>query len=437
MTDTDTRTVQSNIIQEQGSNGYIFLGLIWLAFLLPSKYWGAFNFIIGHTNLSEMAIIAMPFVYALYPRNDAIVSETKYLRMRKAIFIFFGLILLVNIMQFLIYSGAIKDYILANRSLVPLFVSLALIYMGPRIKSRLLILNIGLCLSLSFAISLLYVFFNLEFTPIFSTELDEEAFEIFAAGRVGNINADYSYLSVYILVLASVYWKYIKKNVLFIVLMASCILGIFVNYMTFNRTFMIISPLMIAFFAYRYFNLRTIMTVIIMVCSSFIFIYYIYTINDIIRYQVDNRIIYTAQSKERFLTSAYYDNRDVLYMSYLEAGEKYFPLGVPPTATVTERYHRGRFLSYNTTDISLLNVFLRFGIITAILFILIGTLFYKYIASKKLENSPVINKIIQLSLLYSLPFMALASFNIDLFVGHYSVLFISILFVSIQKSPQL
>ena len=417
---------------EQGSKGYIFLVLIWFAFLLPAKNWGAFPFIVGHTSLSELAIIAMPFVYALYPQNDAIVSNATYSVLRKAILLFFGFSIFINILQYLIYGGSGMDYFRENRPLIPMYVSLILIYLGPRIKSKLFLVNFCLCLTASFIISLSMFLLDIEFTPFFRTDFDKEAYEVISQGRLYNVNGDFAYLSLSLLVGIGIYRKSLKRLWFFPTFILCCLICLIVAYLSFNRTFIFISLFMLLFFSVRFFSMQTNLIVLVCIILAITTMYFAFNLVEPVRTQIENRLVIPSQNREAFFKSFYYGNRDILYMDYSEVINKFFPIGVPPTVSISEKYLRGQIVSQNTSDISLLNVLFRVGIIPLIIYILIWKMFYKYISAMKVSDTKPIGKTLQLSLLYSLPFMALASFNIDLFVSHYSILFIVFFFLSIS-----
>lgn len=411
-------------------NGYLFIFLMWIAFLSPVPYWSAFPFIIGTTNLSELAIIAMPFVYALYPRNKAIPSRTKYRFLRKVILLFVVFSIFINILQFLTYGGSIIDYVRANRHLIPLFVALTLIYLGPRIKPKLLLANLFLCLSVSFIISMIYFFADLDFTPFYATNLDEEAYEVFRGGRLGNINAGFSYLAVGVLAGVNLKKKDLHSVYLYWLSVFVCLLSIVMLFLQFSRTGIGIILLFILFLNIRFFSVRiSIITILTLITAVYV-LYNAYNYSEVVQRQVESRIISALQGQDELLDSVYFNNRDILYEDYWKAGKKYFLIGVPPTVPITLKYDKGELKAVNLSDISLVTVFLRLGLVTSLIYFSIFVLFYKYLLNIDASKILPWSRVMHFALLYSFPFIVLASFNVDILARHYSILFVALFFLA-------
>jgi len=429
----DYSTTNSDIFDEKVSKGYLFIALIWLAFLLPVTAWSAFPFIIGHTNLSELAIIAMPFVYSLYPRNNEIWSSATHSHLRKAILLFFTSVILVNFSQYFFYGGRLSEYFLANRPLIPLFASLALIYFGPRINTKLLVINLCLCLFFSFIISLAFFFLEIGFKPFFYTELDEEAFEIVRQGRLYNVNGAFSFLALGISYGIIKHKEQINPKWLRYVILLCALFSIFVAVLAFNRTFLAIAILFFIYLIIRHFNLQTNTFLMLVAILSISLSYYAYSSDFEVRSQVDRRIFIPLESREALLSSVYYNNRDVLYMDYLDAAKKYSYIGVPPNDILSERIIAGRSVSVNVSDVSLITVLFRFGTLSLIIYLFVFVCYYRYVKNMFLTNTNGLSNTLCFSILVVLPFMFMASFNIDILARHYSVLFIALLTLAITK----
>jgi len=365
---------------ERGCKGFIFLILIWIAFILPRPYWSTIPFFIGHTNLSELAIILLPFVYALYPINKEIVTSKEYILLKKTILVFITLFICVNVIQYLAYGGSILDYIRVNHFFIPLYVSMMLIYMGPRIDSKLLLMNLLLCLSFSYFLSLLWFFFDIEITPFFAGSRVKEDFEILREGRIANVNSGFAYIALVILFLISSYRKHLQiKPLLFNALLGCCMLSLILQFLSFNRTFLLISIFFLFFINLKYFKFRTIVITLCLVSSIGASLYFVYNHSEAVQKQVEQRIFAVMQGQDALLGSVYYNKRDILYQDYLKAGEKYYLLGVPPNVAVTEVFVDGEYRVVNVSDVSLITIFLRVGIIPFFVYIIFGIVFYKYI----------------------------------------------------------
>lgn len=410
-----------------GARGSLFLALLWIAFLLPNIHWTAFPFIIGHTNLSELALILMPFVYALYPRQRAVWYTKK---LQYAILGFFLFSILNNLFQMAIYGGTITEFFRVHRSLIPLYIAMAIIYLGPRVRPKLLLANLAACLSISFTISIVFFFFDLDFHPLFHAEIDEEAYEILLDGRLYNINAGFSYLALGLMVVILFFRQKLKPKKLVWLLLLACTLSIFTTVLTFNRTSLVIFALFFVLVVPFFFRLRVVFYMMIIFLVIILMGIYSYKHFDFVQRQVDSRI--TIPLREGvILESVYYGKREYMYESYLSLGKKYFLIGVPPQMPWFTVFRKDRFLQVRTSDISFVTVLLRNGLLPLLFYFCIGGLLYRGLWKMRIQITDGWSLSLTRSLIITIPIMLIVSFNIDILSRHYSVLLLAFLFVAI------
>jgi len=413
-----------------GARGKLFLVLIWFAFLLPNAHWTSFPFVIGHSNLSELALILMPFVYALYPRQSASLYTKK---LKYAILGFFLFSIFNNILQKLIYGGSIIEFFRVHRSLIPLYVAMMLIYLGPRVRPRLLLYNLAACLSFSFIISLIFFIFNLDFHPLFPAEISDEAYEIFVKGRLYNVNSGFSFIALFLIVNMIPLRHKLKPKKMASILLMTCTLSIIVNVLNFSRTFLIVSILFFLTVFPFLVKFRYVGYVLILIFTLIFITNYVYKKYDIIKYQIDKRIINPIKEKE-LLESVYYGTRENMYENYLSLGKKYFFTGVPPEVPFYSTFIRGDYLDIRVTDISFVTVLLRNGFLSLLFYLYFFFLLYRNLWKNKYRKmSNYWSFLIYRTLLVAIPFMIIASFNIDILARHYSVVFISLFLISLTK----
>jgi len=413
-----------------GAKGKLFLVLLWFAFLLPNAHWTSFPFVIGHSNLSELAMILMPFVYALYPRQSASWYTKK---LKYAILGFFLFSIFNNILQKLIYGGSIIEFFRVHRSLIPLYVAMMLIYFGPRVRPRLLLYNLAACLSFSFIISLIFFIFNLDFHPLFPAEIRDEAYEIFAKGRLYNVNGGFSYIALALFVnMVSLRHKLKSKKLVFILFTAST-LSVVVNVLSFNRTFLIVSILFFVTVTPFFVKFKSVVYIWILILALVFFVNYVYKNYEVVKRQINQRIINPIE-EETLLENVYYGKREYMFENYFSLGKKYFFTGVPPKVSFYTKFIRGDYFDVRVTDISFVTVLLRNGLLSLLFYLYFWYLLYRHLwKSKYRKISNDWSFLIYRTLLVAIPFMIIASFNIDILARHYSVVFISLFLISLTK----
>ncbi|MDY6949977.1 MAG: hypothetical protein SWE60_00560 [Thermodesulfobacteriota bacterium] len=408
------------------ATGGLFLVLLWAAFVLPKANWAAFQFVVGHTTFSELSLILMPFIYALYPRQRAF-WHTKQLR--TAIVAFFASCVFCNLAQYLLYGGSITSFCRVHRALIPLYCAMALLYLGPRIRPKAIIGNLGACLSVSFLISLVFFFFDIDFTPFFNAELTEEAYELIRSGRLYNVNAGFGYVALTIIAAFCYYRKKLPKRQSNWLLLFASALSVLASILTYNRTFLVILPLLIAASLLTFFRLRVAFYFILGMCFAVLLGLYGYYQYDRVQRQVDQRIILPLKHQE-ILENVYYGKREVLYEGYFDLAKEYALTGVPPDVPLAVVGFQSREVV--TTDISFATVLLRNGVFSFMAYLWAGFLVYRNLWKIKDRKEGPTAKMLRRSLLLAIPFMLAAGLNIDILARHYPVVFVVLLVTTLR-----
>ncbi|MDY6838802.1 MAG: hypothetical protein SWH78_12605 [Thermodesulfobacteriota bacterium] len=257
----------------------------------------------------------------------------------------------------------------------------------------------------------------------------EGAYEVVRSGRLYNVNAGFAYLGLAIIAAFSYYRKKAQANRATLFLVVASALAILTCILTFNRTFLFVSPFLIITSLLIFSRFRVVLYLILTVSLAISLGLYSYREAETVRRQVDERIIIPLKH-QRIFENVYYGKRDVLYRSYFEVGKDYFLTGVPPHVPLCIVGLESRQVM--TTDISFVSVVLRNGFFSFLVYCWVGWLIYRSLWKMKNKNEWSQAGMLRRSLLMALPFMAIASLNIDILARHYSIVFVALLIVSVR-----
>ena len=335
----------------------IFLFLLFLATCWPNKSLGAIELGSAVFYVSELAMLFMPCVYVFCPTQSGMRLSP---RLRKSIIIFFVAIFLVGLAKVAFMGERPLAFIRDLRHILPLLSGLALLYMGMRIRPKLVWTVLLIALSCSYVSS--FLFFVLDIDPIFiSTKEGELEVAGSVRGRMVNVNSALSVIALGVLVV----WKSdgVSQKVSMSVLVV-CLMCLGTSILTFNRTLMFAYPVALFVFLFFHFDFRKAASLIIAIIFTAGAATYFYSSNDTVRRQVDKRILSIQYGLGAVLESGYYGTRDVMYEEYKGMIKDYWFLGTPYHVPKSfKKTKEGILAPVFVTDISLMTIMLKFGIV--------------------------------------------------------------------------
>lgn len=396
---------------------YLFYIILFLGFVLPTNgsYFLPFPGIL--LSLNEIAFLLLPVVNIFcFSKNRNVV---KNIQIRELILAFLFVILFTEVVvKYVAFNQSLGNAFKSIRIAFPLLSSLVLVYFGIRADITKVWNVLLIAVGCSVVISLLSLVINL---PIYYNQ--EEGVDVLtrARGRIGNSNASFGVIGLYLLFKDHGKWYNNSKLVKYV-----SVLSVVALILSFNRTYLVILTLEFLILAFTTFSKRTLrMTFFIpllFLCIGFT----AYTASDAIKAQVDRRILSIIFQETTVVESTVEGNRDIIYDGVMDRIEEgYWVVGLPYTVGI---FSYTNFLLGDVeaakTDVSFVNVLLRFGCVPFFLFCAILKCLVKRLRFQVLVVS-----------LY-----VLASLNIDSLVNHNSIFFLVVFglvynYTSNAKSP--
>jgi hypothetical protein len=355
--------------------------------------------------VNEVAFLLLPIVNLFCSSNEEkSVIENRVLKYAVLYLVF------VFITEFLfkpfVYNQSIAESFKAFRLGIPLYSSLLLLSYGVKANIRTVWQVLLICIGISVILSIAAIFINL---PIFYN-VDEDTVVGAYRGRIGNANASFAIVGLYLLLGDDNKWYNQGKLV-----RSVSVLSVISLVLTFNRTYLAVLAIEFLFLAFKTFSLKTIFKTIKYALLIVVVIYYSYNSFDSIKHQIDKRILSIVYQETDLAEATIENNRDVIYEGIQQRLEEgYWFIGLPYNTPVVSYYTMEKESQALTkTDISFVNVLLRYGFIPLIFFL--GFLFNVY----KFNYVPAIILFCYL----------LASLNIDALFNHNSIFFLIIFII--------
>lgn len=402
--------------------------------MLPNAYWTAIPFVIGHTNFSEFALMLLPLVYRLYPKRKA---KWHSRSLQTTIIVFWLACFLGVLVQFLYERSSPVSLIKTNRIMLPLMVSTALLFLGPRLSSMRILYHFFGAITCSFVISFIANAIGFQFSGFGGAQLEEGAYNVGQHGRLYNVNSSFSYFAIAITAtligskksLDFSKAKYPRNTIVAIV--ASLIGGV----LTFNRTFLGIGALFLMISSMMIFKPKVVATAISLIIVGGAAALVGYTYNDTVQRQVDRRIIEPFQ-EGRLREKMVHEGRLNGYRIYREnlLHTSRGVTGVPPGAV--GYYTKKGFTNVNASDISFVTVWWRFGAFALLMWLAVLIQLAKRIMVHRRMSHSSFYKNHASFLLISMVLLALASLNIDVLAHHYPIVHLAILVIALRDSSE-
>lgn len=380
---------------------YIFYFLIFIGFFLPTNT----SFIIPLPGvlleIREAAFLILPivnlFCYSKY-RGIVVDGHLKQYIIWFLVLVFFTEFVVKN----LAFNQSFADAFKTSRLALPLISSLALLLTGIRCNIHTLWTVLLCAIGCSVILSIINVFVTLPIRYGMEEGIDALSF---SRGRIANANATFGIIGLYLIFKDKDKWY----NIGLLVKIVS-ILSVLALLLTFNRTYLVILTLEFLFLAFTTFSRSSIYKIILIPIFFLLSFTIAYESSDVIRYQIDKRIFSIIFQETSLVESTVEGTRDFIYKGVIERiSEGYWFIGLPYSVSIFEYLKsNGNYLYASKTDISIVNILIRFGVFP----------FFFYLAIlKRLYKKQRLPAIIFLSYF-------LASLNTDALMNQNSIFFL-------------
>ncbi|WP_142189291.1 hypothetical protein [Arenibacter algicola] len=271
----------------------------------------------------------------------------------------------------LVYGQSPGEAFKSIRIGLPLFSSLILIVQGIRADVRIVWKTLLMAICVSEILSYISLVIDL---PIYhgmegSTNILEEK-----KGRLGTANSTFGIIGLYLLFEDKNKW-YNQGRLVKITAVLSLI-GLLLG---FNRTYLALLFLEGVYLTRRQFNVKKVLKILFFVGLILGMGVYIYNTNDIIKRQIDKRILSIVLGETDFKEATIESNRDVIY-DHIEARikEDHWVIGLPYKKPIFIYYSiENEYLPHLKTDMSFINILLRYGFLVLLLCFVILYLMYR------------------------------------------------------------
>lgn len=344
---------------------YIFYVVLFLGFFLPTNT--TFYIPIGGALVPavELAFILLPIINAFCISKNQLRFRDK--KLKKKVYLFLGIIFFTEIIiKRFAFGQGLGDAFSTIRIGIPLFSTLIILVQGVRADVRVVWKVLLWAISCSIILSLVSLIVPL---PIYYDLKQGANLLATSGGRIGNANASFGIIGLYLLFEEKDKWFNQGKLVKW-----TAILSVIALVLTFNRTYLALLALEGFLLAFKNFKVKKIINAFFLAFAFLGVVFYAYHSFDIIQRQIDKRILSIVFGENTVMASTIEGNRDVIYEGIAKRlNEGYFVIGLPndiPIFTYPAR-NGNETRSLSTTDTSFINVLLRYGIIPFILWIMI------------------------------------------------------------------
>lgn len=392
----------------------LFGATLIVSFCLPSNRSFGFTFGFLQIEFREIAFIFLPLINVFLVKNryrNNLDKNTRY-----GIFYFLFFIFFTEILKNLIVDHSYLNAMRSIRFALPLISSFILLYQGLRMDALLLWKFLVCAVGMSCVVSLISIFIEL---PIYKLT-GGTIFDVYN-GRLYNDNFSFGFIALVMMLFSS-------KNIMNIgfLVRTSYLLSIIILLLAFNRTYLLLCSIILLFYVYRNFNVKTIVRKIPTLSLAILLVALTYSRIQIVKNQFDQRIIGTLQSFNDFYSNVVEDNRDIIFEGVqARLSEGYWLFGLSYNTPIYSYYksplvYQDHGIVYSViTDTSLVNILVRYGIIPFSLFVYV---FGKIIRSQTSS----------LGYLVIIGYL-MVSLNIDSLLNHNSIFFMTIFLLVINR----
>lgn len=389
----------------------IFLLIILVCFSIPTNN-NLFVPLPGvQLKISEFAMILLPLLNFLCKKKTNITSISSKSLIKIYLIIFIVLITEVVIKK-IVFDVSVLDIFKGLRAGLTFFCFLFFIKDG--LSFNIVKVWKVLCISvvISFFLSILIPFLGLEFL-VYSEEDGALGF----SGRIANANASFGIIGIYLL-----FWdkdRWYNKGLLVKIAIWCSIIGLI---LTFNRTYLGLSVLFVLYSLWKTVSPKVFVKFIFLSVIFVLFVNFLYITFEPIRSQLDRRVLSLFETESSFSKVTLENDRVFIYEDISERiQDGYWVIGMPFNEPI---FVRKAVRTYDvdtemfTTDVSFVNILLRYGLLPTLLF---AALLYSLYKQYRLTMFSTI-----------LLIFFVASFNIDTLFKHNSLFFLIVIFFLIH-----
>lgn len=385
----------------------LFYIVLFLGFLLPTNVDFFIKFPGVLLPVREFAFILLPLVNLFCRSSRSINIANRKLKALIACFLI--IIFFTEFLKHFFYYEGIENAIKTIRMGLPLFSSLILVYTGIRADIEKVWKTLLCAVSISSILSLLTLFV---FLPIYPPLDGQNILEVLQ-GRLVNSNCTFGFIALYFILKDKGTWY--NKGWLPVL---TAFLSISSLIMSFNRTYLALLILAFLYLSLTNFSVRKILRLVFYPVIAITIFMSAYNYSDVIKNQVDTRILDVVFGATLLSESVYENNRDVIFdgvSNRINQGYWLFGLSYNTPIYSAVNASNGEVTLKPSTDTSVVNILLRYGFLPFLFFI---SIFY-YLISK--INSGIF--------IFSFVIYFFASFNTDAFVKDNSVFFLLIIYL--------
>lgn len=383
----------------------IFYLVLFLGFFLPnnSNYYISLPGI--QLEVREFAFLLLPMINLFCWSNSRVRLSDRRLRMLIGWFLF--ITFTTELFKHLYFEGAIGDAFKTIRIGLPLFSSLMLILSGIRADIEKVWRTLLWAILVSAILTLGSSIISL---PIYSSLEGENILEA-SHGRLVNSNASFGIIGIYLLYADKYRWfnrGWLPKS--------TSMLGIVILILSFNRTYLALLVIALFYLSFTQFSIRKASRIVAIPILAIGLFWLSYSNSEQIQKQVDKRIFDIVIGSSDLVESVYENNREIIFQGVAERiEESYWVFGLVFDKPIFYWSRKTGPDAMTTTDTSIVNILLRYGVLPLTLFCLIVIRFFRISQDGLLP--------------FSLLFFVIASFNLDTLMRHNSIFFIAIVFM--------
>tara|TARA_B110000196_G_C21134794_1_gene660453 strand:- start:139 stop:1395 length:1257 start_codon:yes stop_codon:yes gene_type:complete len=401
-------------------------------FAEPSRNLGVVPLVGFFVSLQEMGLLL--FAYGYYNSGPSI-SKGRSQNISVFCRILLVVIALSEAYKFFHFGGSVVSLVRVNRMHFNGLASLLIMGMGVRPGARLVVPYIFVGVLISSGFALLFGFLGISPVSPFiaqSAIAIERAELIENSGRFGGM---LSSLGVALLILMYFYNSSRRSFQLSprwrLVLLAASLCTILIMVTSFNRTLGGVSMITIAAMLVFHFRFKAAVLGAVVVGLGLIVGSIFIATNSNVEKQFRERIEIIFQGREAILESVYYGGRENVYEQVIEKLIEYPIGGLPYGVPAFVAYREFNVIPFFYTDVSLLNVFLRYGLLAGGLsVVLLLMLITDAFSNRNLFPFGELNMFAKM-LLYAWPVYALISLNYDVLLRHAPILFLTMIWVHV------
>jgi hypothetical protein len=392
----------------------MFYLILFLGFFLPTNS----NFYLPLPGVllkvNEVAFILLPIINMFcYSRYNVIIHSPKL--KKNILLLIIAVVFTEVVLKNIFFDQSVGEAIKSIRVGLPLFSSLIILRQGIRADIQIVWNTLLVAISVSVTLSIVSLFTDL---PIYydlesGTSILEDL-----RGRVMNSNTYFGLIGLYLLIQGNNNWYSRGKLV-----KITSVLSVISVILSFNRTFLALLFLEAIYLMWFNFNFKKSIKIAFYGLGILAIFFGAYLNNDIIKNQIDRRILSIIIGEESLSGQTIENNREIIYYGVQEKIESgYFLIGLPfktPIYTWPARYSVEEDMDMTVTDTTVFTLLLRYGILPLVLAFVIFNQMYS------LSKNSFFRTILVLFLISSL--------NLDSLLRLNSILFLVLIFI-INKS---